>query len=434
MNETSQASSILPPEQFTGKLLISSEQCVPIRLTARAGSSGRLELNVEPISSSDAPSGVQALVQSYGKLDNTLDRFGLECETSDGKKRLTSDRVYLTGCNPTSDSLHIKLRTEEASLRMTASDTHDRPMLRFWLLGFECSSEVCLETELGPLVVWGTTRTTAPNEIIGWIAARGPDGCQPLSWRKAAEHMLKHLRSVLGFARGAPLPVLLSEFYEGDTVEVTFHETGEGYPSMRPLLPHQNLGPIVEAAVSNIEAVDKHRDAFELAVGWLLVPTTFEEVRFLVGMTALESLAWQLLKKSQMRILGSSKSDKFAKRVRALIEEQKDFDDSTKEAIKDKIPELNRRSFIQNIRSLLKQQQVARTLVDDAELARLVKLRNTIVHKGSAREDKSLLPSILIIREIVVRLVFSMLQFDGTYQCYIGGSHRRRFPDCGPVN
>lgn len=461
MSETSKAGHIFLPEQFTGEIVI-DVQHVPISLTASAGPSGRLELNVEPISLSDAPSGVRALLQSFSKPGNLIDEFGLECETSDGKKRLTSDSVHLVGFNPSSDGWHVKLRTGEASLRMPAPDTHDRPMLRFHLLGFECFPAVCVKAELGSIVIRGETQATATDKITGWIAAQGPDGCQPMSWRKSAEHMLKHLRSVLGFARGAPLPLPISEFSEGDTVEVTFHETGEGYAPMMPPIPHLNLGPIAEAAVNNITAADAHRDAFELAVGWLLVPTTYEEVRFLAGMTALESLASGLLEKSKTSILGSSASDKFAKRVRALVNEQ-DFDDSTKKAIKDKIPELNRRSFVQKIEALLEQQQVDFTSTDDAKLARLaklrnavvhqgaasededlrpsiriiremVRLRNAIVHRGAASEDKDLWPYILIIREILVRIVLSMLKFDETYQCYIGGCHMRRFPDCQPVN
>ena len=458
MSETSTAGHILPLEQFTGKLVIGGQH-VPISLTASADPAGRLELNVEPISLSDAPSGVRARLQSLSKPGNPIDEFGLECETSDSKKRLTSDSVHLVGRNRSSDGLHIKLRTGEASLRMPAPDTHDRPMLCFHLIGFECFPAVRVKAELGSIVIRGETRATATDKITGLIVAQGPDGCQPTSWRKSAEHMLKHLRSVLGFARGAPLPVPISEFYKGDTVEVTFHETGEGYAPMMPPIPHLNLGPIVEAAVNNITAVDAHRDAFELAVGWLLVPTTYEEVRFLAGMTALESLASRLLEKQQTRIVDESEFGKLAKRVEALVDDQ-NFADSIKKTIKNKLWDLNRRSFALKIGALLEQQQVAFTPRDDAELARLanvivrqgvapededpgpstriirkmVKLRNAIVHRGEASGDKDLWPFILIIREILVRLVLSMLQFDETYQCYIGGRHMRRFPDGQPIN
>ena len=427
MSETSEAGHILPPKQFAGELIL-GEQRVPISLTASAGLSGRLELDVEPISPSDSPSGVRALAQSFGKPGNTIDEFGLECETSDGK-RLTSESVHLTEYN----GVHIKLRTGEASLRMTAADTYDRPVLRFWLLGFECFPKVHVVTELGSVIARGATRTSATDQITGCITVEGLDGYHPTTWRESAEHMLKHLCSVLGFARGAPLPAPISEFYEGDTVEVTFHETGGGYASMMPPLPHLNLRPIVEAAVNNIKAVDAHRDTFEIAVGWLLVPTTFDEVRFLAGMTALESLVSRLLEKSQMSILGNSAFRKFAKRVRSLVDEQ-DFDDPTKDAIKGKISELNRRPFVDRIKALLEHRKVARTSIDDAELARLVRLRNSIVHQGAAPEHEDLWPSILIIREILVRIVLSMLQFDGTYWCYLGGRHMRRFPDCKLIN
>ncbi len=461
MSETSTAGHILPPEQFTGNLIIGGQH-VPINLTASADPAGRLELNVEPISPSDAPSGVRALLQSFSKPGNPIDEFGLECKTSDGKKRLTSDSVHLVGRNHSSDGWHVKLRTGEASLSMPAPDTHDRPMLRFHLIGFECFPAVRVKAELGSIDIRGETQATATDKITGWIAAQGPDGCQPTSWRKSAEHMLKHLRSVLGFARGAPLPAPVSEFCEGDTVEVTFHETGEGYAPMMPPVPRLNLGPIVEAAVNNITAVDAHRDAFELAVGWLLVPTIYEEVRFLAGMTALESLASELLEEQQTRLVDRSEFKQFAKCVRALVDQQ-NFADSAKDAIKKKLSDLNRRSFVPKIGALLEQQQVAFTPRDDAELARLaklgnavvhqgvapededlppsiriiremVKLRNAIVHRGTASEDKDLWPYILIIREILVRLVLSILQFDETYQCYIGSRHTRRFPDCQPIN
>ena len=54
--------------------------------------------------------------------------------------------------------------------------------------------------------------------------------------------------------------------------------------------------------------------------------------------------------------------------------------------------------------------------------------------RGAAAEDEDLWPSILLIREIVVRLVLSMLRFEGIYQCYLGARHIRRFPDCKPVD
>ena len=270
-----------------------------------------------------------ALMRSMARPGNRIEEFGLVCENSDGKQ-LMSDQVYLVGYSHNSERLLVQLRAREACLRMPAREKHRRPALCFWLLGFECFPPVQVATSLGSIVVRGASRTKATDEITGSICAQGPDGSQATTWRKSSEHMLKHLCSVLGFARGARLSVPVIEFYEGNDVEVIFLETSAGYASQMPPISHLHLQPIVTTALANLNHVDDHRDAFETAVGWLLVPTTFDEVRFLTGMTALESLAARSLENSKRDILSNSAFKKFGKRVRALVDEQGYLDESTK--------------------------------------------------------------------------------------------------------
>ena len=432
MSESSKLEWVCPPEQFTGCLVV-ADQRIPISLVASADPSGSLALDVEPISISDSPTSALILMQQLGRPGNTIDEFRLECESADGK-RLWSDSAYLTGCNRTSEGMHIGLRTSEASLSMVAREHHDRPALCFSLLAFSCFPPVRVETPIGKVLVQGATRSAATDKITGLIAAEAPKSSHPLVWRASAEHLLKHLCSVLAFARGAPLPVTITQFYQGACVEVTFHEVGGGYASHMPPIPRLNLEPIVSTAVASIDIVDTYRDTFETAVGWLLVPTTHDEVRFLSGMTALESIAARSLNKSETFILGSSASKKFTKRLRAFIDAQNELSDTTKDAIKEKLPELNRRSFAHKISVLMEHWHISRNSIDVQTLAGLVKLRNTIVHQGGVSDDEDLWPSILVIREFVVRLILSMLRFEGTYQCYTGGRHTRNFPHCNSVD
>ena len=92
-SKTTEADYIFSPERFTGEIAV-GEECVPVSLVAGAGPSGRLELEVDPISGSSR--GVSALMQSLGKPGNTIEELSLACESSDGK-RLTSDRAYIAG-------------------------------------------------------------------------------------------------------------------------------------------------------------------------------------------------------------------------------------------------------------------------------------------------------------------------------------------------
>jgi len=414
-----------------GEIAIGNQR-VAVSLTASAGASGQLALDVEPISVSGSSGGALELMRSIGEPGNTTGEFGLYCESSSGK-RLTSDRAYLAGYNHNSEGLHIQLRAAEASLSMTGRETHDRLALCFSLVGFECFPPAHAVTELGSVLARGATRTAATNEITGTITVQASEKNASTDWQQQAERLLKHLRLVLAFARGSPLPVPITEFYEGDHVDVTFHEAGGGHPSEMPPLPHLNLGPIVTTAVAHVDIVEAYRETFETAIGWLLVPTTYDEVRFLTGMTALESLASRFLEKSESSILGSSAFKRFTKQARAFVNEQDYLNDTVRENIKGKIPELNRRSFSFKINALFERWKIARTLIDDRALSRLVRLRNAIVHQGGAPEGEDLWASILTVREILVRLVLAMLQFDGIYQCYMGGRHMRRFPSCEPV-
>ena len=422
---------LLPDERFTGELSLDGHR-IPIQLTASAGPSGRLELTVDPIPTESPSVAVRMLMRSIGKPGDIIDEFALDCTESAGK-RLTSDCAYLTGCNLNSQGLQIELRTREASLTMTADSEYPRPALRFQLRGFACFPPVHVVSMIGPLVFHGATRASATDEITGCVAAEAHDHCDSTVWRSSAMHMLTHLKTVLAFTRGAPLPVPISEYCFGRNVEVTFHECGASSASMMPPVSHLNLQPIVTAAVTNIDSIDGFRDAFELAVGWLSVPTAIDEIRFLSGMTALESVASRSLPSSQTSILSRSKSDRFARRVRSLVDKHEDIDVPDRKAIKDKIPELNRRPFIQQVDALLEHWNISRASIDTEDLSRLIGLRNKLIHRGSAAEGENHWPAILLVREVVVRLVLSMLQFEGTYQCYLGGRHTRRFPDCEPL-
>lgn len=432
MSQKTDANQILPPERFAGDIALDGHQ-IPIRLTASAGPSGRLELAVDPIPAESPSVAFGLLMRSLGRPGGVIDEFALECADSAGR-RITSNCAYLAGYNHNSKGLNIELRTREATLTMTAASAHQRPLLQFRLLGFACFPAVHVPSTIGSLTLHGATRAAATNAITGYLAAEAADTCDSATWRASAVHMLTHIRTVLAFARGAPLPVPVTEYYCGPDTEVTFHERGAGSAPMMPPFSHLDLKPIVTAAVTNIENVEHCRDAFELAVGWLSVPTAIDEIRFLSGMTALESVAWRSLPSSKTSILSRSKSDKFARHIRAVVDEQRYIDDPDREAIKQKIPELNRRSFIQQIEALLEHWNVSRSSIETETLVELIKLRNNIAHRGAAAEDESLWPSILLIREIVVRLVLSMLRFEGTYRCYLGGRHTRRFPDCKPVD
>ena len=437
MSETAEKHYILPPERFYGHIQAASQR-IEISLSASVDYSGHLSLDVDPIK--DLAGGLE-LKRSLSSPGNTVDEFQLECESSDGK-RLTSDRAYLDYCRDKFTLIdcsqekrlasnrefytefYIKLRTAEACLTMKASERCDLPQIGLRLLGFRSFSPLCATTRLGTIEAWEVRADTA-NEITGKIAIQGQR--DPSSnWRSEAKRLLDDLRLMLGFARGAPLRVPIMEFYHGDCVQCIFYEVEGCLPYMAPF-HHLNLDPIFSTAVKNIDIIAKHRDLLETMIGWLLVTTDYEEIRFLSGMTALESAVSKLLNDT---ILEDQIFQELKQRIQKLIKKDFKLKKNDRAAIYQKLPELNRYTLKHKLKFLFDRLNIARTDIDDCAISCLVDLRNKIIHEGATPAIECLRGSDEILREILVRLVLAIIRFEGTYESYVGGRHTRSFPDC----
>ncbi len=433
---------IFPPERFHGYIQVGGQR-IEISLSASVDRSGRLSLlDVDPIK--DVAGGLK-LMESLNGSGNTVEEFQLECEGSDGKK-LTSDRAYLASgrqkltpidcSHKESDrrylvEFNIQLRTVEACLTMKASETSDLPQITLSLLGFESFSPLCATTRFGTVKAW-EVRADLGNEITGKLAIQGQKGLSS-NWHTDAKRLLDDIRLVLGFARGAPLRVPIMKFFSGDCGECTFYDV-EGCPPYMPPFHHLNLDPIFSTAIKHTDIIAEHRDVLETTIGWLLVKTDYEEIRFMSGMTALETAVSKCLDDKEMFVLKKSKFRKLKSRISEFVKQQNDLDLNENDyvALDKKLPELNRNTFKHNLILLLTRWGISRSDIDDHALSRLLKLRNEIVHQGATPKVECLRENDEILREILVRLVLAIIRFDGTYESYVGGPHSRKFPVCEP--
>ena len=89
-----------------------------------------------------------------------------------------------------------------------------------------------------------------------------------------------------------------------------------------------------------------------------------------------------------------------------------------------------RLSLRSKIDSLLTNWNIDRTLIEDSVVKKLVEIRNAITHEGKAWDNEELWDAVILAREIFARIVFSILKFEGYYNCYVGGQHSRKFPSC----
>ena len=136
-----------------------------------------------------------------------------------------------------------------------------------------------------------------------------------------------------------------------------------------------------------------------MGINWWLIHSRHCEVRLLTAITALECIMHKLLE---------------AKKCKCHPKQQ---------------PPLACR-----IDLLLNEMKINRNDIEIDKIKEPAVLRNKIVHKSyspkNEKEDDELWEAIILSREILVRIVFSMLRFEGSYLCYIGGEHMRKFPTC----
>ncbi len=425
---------ILDPEPFVGHIEVDDYR-IPVSLTASADDSGALSLDLAPIPMASLGDGAFVALLSNGGMGQSIHELGLQCASESGKV-LDIDRAFLSGHNSKREAgLVASMQVVHATLTIPLESTEPAPSLSFRLKGFECFPQVRGECGLGRLSVGGATRRGDLDVLTGDVnisATIVP--ADLLDWKAKARKLLLHIRSTLSFARSGHVALPVIEFRHGSKCEVEFYQAGPSSRAELSPISHLNYQPIVSAAIENFDSVEEIRDAFETTIGWLLVPSTHDEVRFLTAMTALESLATSMLGKEFEHIAPTPSFKKLASAVREAIDTFSALDSAKLAAIKAKVPELNRPSFFSRITTLLELWQISRELISDDALKSLVALRNKIVHEGAPPEDHDVWEAILLIREVMTRLVFAMLHFEGHYDCFVGGHRMRSFPDCQPIS
>lgn len=104
--------------------------------------------------------------------------------------------------------------------------------------------------------------------------------------------------------------------------------------------------------------------------------------------------------------------------------------------LNEKLPELNRRSFINKIYRLADRWSVPLVEISREEVSAAIQARNSIVHRGHYYDDGERSNDDLIelwdhvthVRELVVRFLLTAVGYRGPYISYVGGFHNAQFP------
>lgn len=428
-------------QQFTGTLS-DGDQSMSVRFKTRIGADGEVEVILRAFRITKTTCFVR---KRWQKGRNDVAEFVLSGTTVDGL-RFESDSLSFNSLGERWSGVHnrhwSKPRGECGKVQYfrALEPARDRPVLKLHLKGFDCFSALHANCSLGTIQVAGDTKLGEPDRLTGWIQI---DAIEPPvdveAWHAEAEKFAEHLRRILSVGASTMLQAPILEFAAGDCHEIeALSQTRQHAPLMR-VFHKLNLQPVLDAAVSSF--FDPPVDVKNLffAIEWFVMATTYNEVRLVNAMTALENLIGSNLIEEEKLIEPGREFNKTRRVLRKVISACLDRwppgrATAALEELNEKLLDLNRRSLRRKLHFLAERWNVPLDGISDVQISKAIKVRNSIVHSGhhSATEDSSdLWEHMTILRELVVRFLLTAIGYRGEYISHVGGYHFAHFPPDG---
>jgi hypothetical protein len=322
-------------------------------------------------------------------------------------------------------------------LRAKPNTPRSLPVLQWRLTGFECFPALYATCELGKLQMAGETRMTQPGPVNGLLtleATELPDDLE--AWRGKADALFEHIRRIMSFAASTMLGAPVAEFWHGAQweAEILSH-TAQRSPSMR-VFHSLDLQPIFGAALESHFRPPRQVKNLPYAIEWFSMSSSYDEVRLIAAMTALENLIDSNLERRDSVILPQKAFDRLRRGLRAsmsdlLADAFSSATDGLIPTLNEKLIELNRKPLREKLMKLVQAWTVSLTGISDADIRAAIAARNLVVHRGHhdrQPDDPDLWRHVTVVREIVVRLILAAIGYHGRYISHLGGYHFSHYP------
>lgn len=255
--------------------------------------------------------------------------------------------------------------------------------------------------------------------------------------RVKAEKLLEHMRTIMSFAAGTNLRRPVAEFRHGIDVNVTVTSCSEQRRAELSNFHPLDRQTIFETGVRAFFSPPIVVENLWMALEWFSMTASYNEVRLVNAMTALESLVNYNVRDKSL-LLKDSTFTKLKRVIRAAIKQfieenmlNEEHPDLNCE-LEEKLAELQRHTLKRKLRILIEHWSVPIEGMDDEMISAAINARNHVVHEGryyaKGKEQTNLWVHVTVVRELVTRIVFTALGFRGRYISHLGGYHHAVFP------
>jgi hypothetical protein len=341
----SASDTVLENTEFVGEISINGETA-PIVFRVSAGLDCRLHFDADAVA---AQTHFLAL-RAQGAPGKNIGEFTLTGASVDAKT-IASKSVFVRSHGHDNDRRWIDIRSRDCKITLCLEYRVEKPVLRLWFRSFVSFRNPVIETSLGRLMVWDEVGNVGPDDVSGGVALEAPSHDAGDDWRNRAEDFLRHMHRGLALAHGGRLQAPRLDFIHELTSEITFFE-GTGFMPELPVQHSLYQDQFIKALVHRYERAGPLPDILWTALGWMQTDTTFDELRFLSGMTALEAIIESRLPKRRVTTIPKKDFKLLRRRFEEIIAADEALPQQAKELVSRNVGNLNRKGFPQSIHSL----------------------------------------------------------------------------------
>jgi hypothetical protein len=427
------------PKLFSGTFSLGVES-VDASATISIDSSGELVLKFVPI-----PLSAQSrfILMAWHDDKSDIVHFSFKAVAEDGA-RFETEHLFFSSLGTASDAAGARLtpeaRCQKAVFRYALKEAVVLPVLRMRLTGFRNFGSLHAECALGRVAMNGPHDTSEEDDAAdGWLvvqAAKTP--ADATQWRSESEKLLDHVRRIMSFAASALLRAPIIEYIAGTESEVTVWSQTRQRSSAIAIVHFLAHDAIFAAAVRSHFSppiVVKH---LFFAIEWFAMEATYNEVRLVNAMTALENLIDSNVDPREALILPRAQFENIRRVLLSVIRAclgkwAAELADDASRELNEKLADLNRRSLLRKLELLAARWNVPLDSIEPASLKAAKQARDKVVHRGQYYEDAKetdadLWTHVTIIREVAVRFLFTAIGYKGRYISHVGGYHDAVFP------
>ncbi|WP_333875197.1 hypothetical protein [Methylobacter sp.] len=436
-------------KSFTGHLQAGGD-IMPITFLTLIDMSGEVKFDFSAIALTKETSFIMKYWDGEGSRPGY---FSLSGKAEDGTEFKTEDLHFIslsTESNEETGSRMIPIGgCLRAEFRRKLATPTPKPLLRMYIKGFQNFGQLSSTCCLGRVEMDGYKTIEDPDFITGYITIQSDN--EPIGlavWHAEADKLLEHIRRLMSFASGVMLLSPIIKFYSGDHLEVIALSQSRQASAHSSTFHYLNQQPIFDAAVASF-----YNPPFEIknlffAIEWFAMESSYNEIRLINAMTALENLIASNLENNDKFIQSEKEFEKTRRKLRTVIRQciekwQTDDSNTISEIVKElneKLADLNRRSIRQKLSILVGHWQIPLDGIDEDKIKAAITARNLIVHRGhyyDADKESSgddLWDHATVVREIVVRFILTAIGYRGDYISYVGGYHYAQFPPQSDVS